>query len=36
MAVESHDKKFDFLFEPVDDSIREEYVAANWLDSFFQ
>ena len=23
-------------YEPVDDSIREEYVAANWLDSFFQ
>lgn len=22
-------------YEPIDDAIREEYVAANWLDSFF-
>ena len=29
----------DFLkkpYEPIDDSIRQEYVAADWLDSFFR
>lgn len=37
----SHDNITDlrhFLeqpYEPIDDAIREEYVAANWLDSFF-